>query len=470
MSPTIRKWLKFSIRWGIAVAGIWYVLAHINLSDRVMILNPADRRPVWAKVVGNAAEQQAEYQIITPGGTELTIQREELWTQADERSVKVRGPDGAVHQVELLAMKPRDPGVKDIPPALLLVEDPETGNGVIIDPDEVVGGYTIRVPYPIVDVGITRRVREADPALLWVAILVFPLTFIITAIRWHALLRPLQINMTLARCFALNWVGMFYSTFMPGSTGGDLVKAYYAAKQTTNRTRAVMSVLIDRIIGLLALILLGGTMAAVQYFIADNKAEAVARSSLKVAILCGLILAGTFVALVLFFNAWTRKYLGLDLLLRKLPMQTQVQKAIEVMAIYRQRPMLVLGALLASLPVHATVVVSAMFAGKAFDLPLAAPYYFVAVPVIVLVGSIPISPQGAGVMEFFAIRLTERHGVTIAQAFILTMSIRLVQIMWNLVGGLFALRGDYQAPTEAQARDLNLENTADSSAVASPES
>ena len=46
-----------------------------------------------------------------------------------------------------------------------------------------------------------------------------------------------------------------------------------------------------------------------------------------------------------------------------------------------------------------TVVMSAMFAGMAFKLPLGLPYYWVIVPVVVLAGSIPISPQGAGVIR-----------------------------------------------------------------------
>jgi hypothetical protein len=77
-------------------------------------------------------------------------------------------------------------------------------------------------------------------------------------------------------------------------------------------------------------------------------------------------------------------------------------------------------------------------------------YYWVCVPVIVLSGSVPISPQGAGVMEFFAILLTRSQGVTISQAFALTMSIRMVQIMWNLMGGIFVMRGGFHAPTTAE--------------------
>jgi hypothetical protein len=92
--------------------------------------------------------------------------------------------------------------------------------------------------------------------------------------------------------------------------------------------------------------------------------------------------------------------------------------------------------------------------GIAFDLPIPWWYYFVSVPVIVLSGSIPISPQGAGVMEFFAIVLTRRLGCTIGQAFALTMSIRIVQMLWNLSGGFFVLRGGYHAPTDKEQESL----------------
>ena len=113
-----------------------------------------------------------------------------------------------------------------------------------------------------------------------------------------------------------------------------------------------------------------------------------------------------------------------DFVLRRMPMQRQVHKAIETMDIYRHRPLLVIWSVLITFPVHATVVTSAMLAGMALNLPIKAPFYWVVVPVVVLSGAIPISPQGAGVMEFFAILLTKREGVTISQAFALTMSSR----------------------------------------------
>jgi uncharacterized protein (TIRG00374 family) len=292
---------------------------------------------------------------------------------------------------------------------------------------------------------IVAMVQQANPVYLALSVLIFPITFLITGIRWHWLMQMLGIRISLARTFVLSMVGAFYNTFMPGSTGGDVLKAYYASKFTTMRMHAVMSVIVDRLIGVVALILIGGVMAAWQYQIRECR---------EVAMICGLIVLGTIVGLIIFCNATLRRISGLDFIINRLPMQRQVQTALAAIELYRQRPWLVLGTVVMTFPVHMTVIVSAMFIGTAFHLPLPLMYYWAAVPVIVLVGSIPISPQGAGVMEFLALQLTRVYGTSAGQAFAWTMCIRLIQVLWNLTGGLFVFRGNYHPPTEREETEV----------------
>jgi hypothetical protein len=197
--------------------------------------------------------------------------------------------------------------------------------------------------------------------------------------------------------------------------------------------------------------ILGGAAAAYQWHIPDCR---------RVAVLTGILLGSVAVGGIVFYSRRLRRYSGLDFLLRRLPMQRQVHKAVEAMEIYRHRPLTLLVALLMSFPAHAISILSATFAGRAFGLKLDAFYYWVVVPVVALVGAIPISPQGAGVMEFFAVELTRRHGVTVSQAFILTMSIRLIQVFWNLVSGVFVLTGGYQRPSEKEAAALESDAAA----------
>jgi hypothetical protein len=57
-------------------------------------------------------------------------------------------------------------------------------------------------------------------------------------------------------------------------------------------------------------------------------------------------------------------------------------------------------------------------------------------------------------MELFAVLLLRPQGVTVSQAFALTMSIRMVQVLWNLTGGLFVLRGGFHAPNDVEKKEL----------------
>ena len=447
MHHPARKWITFSLRWAIAIGGIWWVIAHMSLRDRVTILN-ADNLPVAVHLALPATdgESSASFVIIDPVTRETRIiSRKELVNLPDEKSVQLKGQS---QRLPLLAVDLSD-NLRTVNHILVL--DAETNKGVWKPPAEV--NYKIRVPHPRLEMGVITMTRMADPSLLWGAVLIFPITFLVTSIRWNVLLKALDIRLTQARTFVLNMVGAFYNTFMLGVTGGDVLKAYYASKQTPHRMGAVLSVFVDRVIGLLSLVIMGGIMATLQYFTSEHRDDPASRACLRIALGSAAVLFA-FLLAVLLFQDPVRRAIGLDSLLRRLPFQKHIGQAIDVINIYRSRPLLIIGAIVCTFPVHITVVVSALFAGKAFLLPLPMLYYFVAVPVIVLSGALPISPQGAGVMEFFAIQLTKQYGTTVSQAFALTMSIRIVQMLWNLTGGFFVLRGGYHAPTASEKEEM----------------
>src|SRR5207237_1493586 len=90
----------------------------------------------------------------------------------------------------------------------------------IVERKDVVGPHRADAPYPLIDRGLLPMLRGADRLFLFGALAIFPITFLITGFRWHILLNILGIDMSRARAFTINMVGAFYSTFMPGSTGG----------------------------------------------------------------------------------------------------------------------------------------------------------------------------------------------------------------------------------------------------------
>jgi uncharacterized protein (TIRG00374 family) len=461
-----RKWLLRLLRWAIAIFGIGYVLSNISWNDRVLLSDARDGWPVPYVLAAPATEDSPAFSVREPKGGIRIVDRAALLVKSDAARIQVRNNDGSVSSYDVLAQKVVPNRDRARWPLVVCTPrnywqrywNKHVGAARVVEPRQIVGPRPSGLTYPLIDRGIGPMVAHADRWLLFCAVAIFPICFLLTSWRWYLLLRALDISMTLPRTFVINMVGAFYNTFLPGSTGGDVLKMIYAAKQTPHRTRAVMSVIVDRVIGLLALVLLGGSAAVYQYIVTtpdDPSHHAVG----KIALGSWLILVGTATALLIFYTPLLRRITGLDFILRRLPMQRHVAKAIETMEIYKRHPMLILTAVLMTLPVHGTVVLSATLSGMALGLPLAARYYWVVVPVVVLAGSIPISPQGAGVMEFFAILLTRRQGCTVAQAFALTMSIRLVQILWNLTGGLFVLRGGFHVPTAGEQKTLQEDET-----------
>ncbi len=90
----------------------------------------------------------------------------------------------------------------------------------------------------------------------WIAlgILAYFVVEMAAAIRWQVLLRVQGIWLSNARVGALFFIGMFYNQFMPGGTGGDIIKSYLLLKETPDKKAgALLAVMFDRIIGLVAL-------------------------------------------------------------------------------------------------------------------------------------------------------------------------------------------------------------------------
>ena len=96
---------------------------------------------------------------------------------------------------------------------------------------------------------------------------------------------------------------------IPGTTGGDVVKAVYIAKRcSTDRVRALVSVVVDRIVGLLSLLLVGSlaSLLAVDRFP-------------TFAIVVWLTATGTLLFCVLLLSPGLRRRVRFERLIARLP-------------------------------------------------------------------------------------------------------------------------------------------------------
>ena len=99
--------------------------------------------------------------------------------------------------------------------------------------------------------------RLLGPLLLLAATLaVFIFSQIVIGLRWWILLRTQQIFIPFWAAVRLYFLGWFYNIVMPGPVGGDLVRLWYVTKHTDKKFNAALSVLVDRIVGLISTLII----------------------------------------------------------------------------------------------------------------------------------------------------------------------------------------------------------------------
>jgi uncharacterized membrane protein YbhN (UPF0104 family) len=223
---------------------------------------------------------------------------------------------------------------------------------------------------------------------------------VFAAIRWAALARPIGFPFPLVTFVWRFFEGQFFNLCLPSSIGGDVIKAYRLADSTPGRLLAGCTVLADRLTGLAALGVLGGTALVSKEFSLGLPATLAVGASLLAA------------ALVTFWLSVG----SLDRILAILPEHHSARHFIAQLLPYKMRPSLMTQAIGWSLIVQigGSVAVALIARALGVDLPMAV--WFAVVPLVTLAMTLPISMLGFGIREQGLEFLLAPHGVKPEQA------------------------------------------------------
>ena len=84
---------------------------------------------------------------------------------------------------------------------------------------------------------------------------------ILGGLRWRRALRVQGLDVGVGAVIRVSFVAHFFNAFLLGSTGGDVVKAWCASRWTRERrAEAALTVLVDRLVGTLALLVFAVAM------------------------------------------------------------------------------------------------------------------------------------------------------------------------------------------------------------------
>ena len=302
-----------------------------------------------------------------------------------------------------------------------------------------------------------RRREMLDAAKLanvwWLAAgaLVFFLCTIVATARWKILLAVQDINMTWLRTWQLFMIGMFFNLFMLGSTGGDVVKMFLTMREArNNKAAALLSVFMDRVIGMLALIFLSVGFLYFRYDLL-NHAEG---SSTLLNLLLWLMAA----ALLIIVGMFAVSALGwVHYLPQWTPLRGRIVEISAACHMYAKGWRLTIWAFLISFPLFGMFFTTFYCAARAFTDQLGIVDIFSVMPIVAVITAIPISVSGIGLRESLFVSLLAPFGVAAAIATLISVTGFLINTLGSLAGGLVFLFYRSSTHESINLRDMQKE-------------
>jgi len=241
-----------------------------------------------------------------------------------------------------------------------------------------------------------RTLKEARLGLLAWAFAGYVASLVVIAVRLRLLLRVQDIRISQWELIRLTFLGQFFNAVVPGVVGGDLVKAFYAAKHTPHKGAAVVTVFVDRLMGLAALVLLAIGMLGV---VSITGQRGTAEETRRAAIAAMVAVAALTIMVAFLLSARLRRAFRLQKFYSRLSIAHHFASAGDAARKFRQHPWELVRAVVITIGAQGLWIVGVALAGA--SLSLGVPWYrfFIYIPLIYIIGAVPVTPGGLGVVE-----------------------------------------------------------------------
>lgn len=282
----------------------------------------------------------------------------------------------------------------------------------------------------------------ADKPWFIAALIGAGLSLFTAAIRWQLLLRVQKINISLFSAAYLTLIGQFFNAFLFGTTGGDAVKVSYMLRHAPNhRSKVVLSILLDRVIGLLGFLMC--SIVALPWemtrFIQHEHGRVIAYSLLV------MLTVSIFLVALLFFAPFHRMPDAILKLWRKIPMRHVLHNMLFAFRAHGQDKKLTASAFTFSIVTCLLVFAVAYCLGMAIRLEVTYIQIVLCISIVTCAISLPISVGGHGVREgsfifmFSLLGIVSRESSSMSQvdiAVLFSLLYFVVYLLYGLIGGI----------------------------------
>lgn len=261
---------------------------------------------------------------------------------------------------------------------------------------------------------------------------------IVSFLRWMILVRTLGVPFSVLEAIRLGFLGNLFNMVSAGSVGGDVFKAIAAARHIPEkRPEVVGSVLVDRAVGLLGLVIVAsvGLVVASVFAELDSTLKAIRNGAIAVTVvgISGLMAVTLFGRRLPFHLLGRIPYLG-----------TSFVRLAESGLVLDGRLPVVLLLMAVSCSVHCLLTTATFLISQSmYASPPTLGEHFQVVPPAMAAGALPLTPGGVGLQEAAIAGLFERlpnmsegfSGVVVAAMY------RLFLLLVAGIGAVFYVTG-----------------------------
>jgi uncharacterized protein (TIRG00374 family) len=295
-------------------------------------------------------------------------------------------------------------------------------------------GYMVRNEWD----NLVGQLRNADVGWLAASLCTMGVVYLVLALRWQIFLLIQGIRMPYRETFNLLMIGNFFNAFLPGSSGGDVIRIYYAVKAAPDKkTAAAMSVILDRVLGLVVLLIWLCVSLPWQVKVMSQHPQVMTATMTLMAVLL-VLLAGSFL-LVFWPVGWVPAFCRE--IWSKVPKRDWLELFLQTVRAHGKRKRLTLLALLVAIAGHWLNFVAVFWIVRAMNLPIEFGQTVIIMAFVFCAMALPASISGHGIREGALAIMFGLFSVGSPKVSALAFSILLLLItwLWSLVGGVIYL-------------------------------
>ncbi len=255
--------------------------------------------------------------------------------------------------------------------------------------------------------------------------------------RWRQFLISQNLKISFFQAAQLSLIGLFFNFAIPGGVGGDLVKGYYITRNAPEaKMKAAMTVLMDRLIGLFAMLILALTAMLTHWDLVSEQAQLFIIFQILVLIALGFALFWS-----LTFSRRLHALGYVEKIISLLPKNHSILRTYHALTEYRHSKTTFVKTFLLSLIAQAASIGFFIIAGYGLgfsNIPMG--IYLFVVPVAFMVQAVPVSPAGVGVGQaaaFYLFNLALPGSGPVGPA--TTTAYQLSLFLYGLIGAYFYL-------------------------------